>query len=105
MASVVASWCLGMLALGGVTGVCRFFLGGGSLAREGVQVGEAGLRGLDEKGVQVAMWRVEKGCWGNGGGGGEGWLMRGGGNEGVKLVRLRTALDTIKLYPQNSFGE
>ena len=42
--------------------------------------------------------------------GGGGWTMvvleRGVGvSEGVKLVRPRTTLNTMKLSPQNSFGE
>ena len=38
----------------------------------------------------------------------QGWrgVIKGGGvDKGVKLLRLRTALHTLKLTPQNSFGE
>ena len=61
-----------------------------------------GLRMLDEEGVQIDKWkRVDCGSVDvEGGGGGNGGLT-----EGIKVLRLRTALHTLKLSPQNSFGE
>ena len=53
LALVVASWGLEMLALGGVTGVCRFVGGGGG--------GGGGGRSLArERGVSSGRGRVEK---------------------------------------------
>ena len=60
--------------------------GGGGQVMEGRVVGE-----LDERGVQIARLKA----------GGRGGLKV----VGVKLLKLRTTLHTLKLSPQNNSGE
>ena len=77
LASVVASWGLGMLALRGDRFVC-------------VCVGGGGGGGLIQIELESGKWE----CW-----------ERVGNWGRVELLRLRTALPTMELSPSNSFGE
>ena len=80
LASVVASWGLGMLALGE--------------PRHGGKIRRAGLERFKLPGVGGSKGGLK--CWRRSG---------GGLSKGVKILRLRTAIHTVKLTSQNCVGE
>ena len=77
----------------GVIGVVgEAVLGGGS--RDGGRMGKAGRKGRQTNGRRVGSTGGVLCC-----------ERVGGGEMGVKVSRLRTALNTKKFSPQNIFGE